>query len=168
LPGQCLAQLWPDLGFLELDVFAGGGGEFGQQLLEFGAARLHRVELGQDLLGLVLLTGGMAGELVPVGQLVPDGGPEEHLLDRLVLGLVGDERGRLLLAVGELALPRASPAVARPWSLTDPGRAEPAARDLPADADGDVHNGPGGSLMSTRRFDCLGPGNAQHRGRSLR
>jgi hypothetical protein len=102
LLGHGGAESRPDVVLLVVDVLAAGAGELGEELLELRGAGVELVELVEHLLALVLLADRGVGQLVTVGQVLAHGGPEVHLLDGLVLGLLDDELLRELLALGQL------------------------------------------------------------------
>src|SRR5256886_4405389 len=93
----------PDLRLLELDVLAGVHDELAEQLLELAVVRAELVQAGQHLLGVLLLPGRLVGQRVTGPQAVPYGGPEVHLLQRLVPRLLDDQ------LLGHLLAPRHRP-----------------------------------------------------------
>src|SRR5205814_1960237 len=72
--------------------------ERADQLLELRLGRVELVQLVQDLLALLLLLGGGAGQPLSVGDVLPHGGPEVHFLHGLVLGFLDDQLLDHLLA----------------------------------------------------------------------
>ncbi len=95
-------QARPDPRLLERDVITSRTDELSQQDFEFRVTGIHLVELGQDLLALLLLADRLMREPVAVGQPVAHRRPKVHLLGGLVPGFLDDQGLCHLLAQGEL------------------------------------------------------------------
>ena len=83
-----------------------GPGEGGQQPLELRVVGVQLVQLSQDVLGFLLLPGALVGQLVAAGHVLAHRGPEVHLLQRLVPGLLDDQLLGHLLAQQQLVAAR--------------------------------------------------------------